>query len=108
MPQVSCLVPLLFRMYINDLPHAIQTSEVSMHADYISLSYQTSDRNNLNNAINNDVMEFDTWLKGSKLSLNITHCLLVATEQKHSYLKNRNENLYLTIRSKELEVIQKK
>ena len=31
----------------------------------------------------------------------------ITTTQKHSYLKNRNEDLHLTMRNKELEVIQK-
>ena len=92
MSQGSCLGPLLFLIYINDLPHAIQNSAVSMYADDMSLCYQTSGKNSLNNAINNDLMEFDTWLKGNKFSLNVakTNCM-------HSYLKYRNENLRLTM-----------
>ena len=88
-PQGSCSGPLLFLICINDLLHAIQNSAVSMYADDTSLCYQTLDINNINNAINNNLMQLDTWLKGNKLSLNIakTNCMLTATKQKHSYLK---------------------
>ena len=89
MPQGSCLGPLLFFIYINDLPHAIQNTAVSMYADDMSLCYQALDIKNLNNAINNDLMQLDSWLKGNRLSLNVakTNCMLIATKQKHSHLK---------------------
>ena len=106
-PQGSCLGPLLF--VINDLPQAVQNSAVSMYADDTSLCYQSSAMNVLNEAINNDLKQLDTWLQGNKLSLNVakTNSMLVSTKQKHSILKSRNEDLDLKIRDNELEIIQK-
>ena len=108
-PQGSCLGPLLFLISINDLPHAVQNSVVSMYADDTSLCYQASDIETLNKAINNDLLQLETWLKGNKLSLNVakTNSMLISTKQKHKILKNRDEDLKLKIRKKELEVIQK-
>ena len=42
-PQGSCLSPLPFLIYSNDLPHAFQGSNISMHADDTSLCYQSND-----------------------------------------------------------------
>ena len=63
----------------------------------------------LNEAINNDLKQLDTWLQGNKLSLNVakTNAMLVSTKQKHNILKSCNEDLNFKIRDNELEIIQK-
>ena len=108
-PKGSYLGHLLFFIYINDLPQAVQNSTVSMYADDISLCYQSSDIDQLNEAINNDLKQLDIWLQGNKLSLNVakTNSMLVATKQKHNILNSRNDDLDLKIRDNDLETIQK-
>ena len=109
MPQGSCLGPLLFLIYINDLPRAVRNSNVSMYADDTSLCHQSRDINQLNEAINDDLTQVEKWLKGNKLSLNVmkTHSMLISTKPKHKALKNKSESLKLNIRDNELEVVQK-
>ena len=100
--------PLLFLIYINDLPEAIQGSSVTMYADNTSLCHQSRDLTRLNEAINSDRSKLETWLQGNNLSLNVakTHSMLISTIQKDNSLKSRNEALELKIRDNELEVVQ--
>ena len=88
---------------------AVQDSTVSMYADDTSLCYQSSDITWLNEAINSDLKQLDTWLQGNKLSLNVakTHSMLVSTKPRHNILKSQNKELELKIRENRLEVFQK-
>ena len=108
-PQGSCLGPLLFLIYINDLPQAVQDSTLSMYADDTSLCYQSHHLTRLNEAINSDLKKLDTWLQGNKLSLNVakTHSMLISTKQEQNSLKSQNKDLDLKIRDNDLEVVKK-
>ena len=107
-PQGSCLGPLLFLLYINDLPQAVQGSNVSMYADDTSLCHQASNMTQLNEAINSDLEQLDTWLQGNKLSLNVakTQSMLITTKQKRKLLVNTNQKLELNIRNNELDIVK--
>ena len=70
-PQGSCLGPLLFLIYINDLPFALKNSEVTMYADDTRISYSSKNIDELNETLNSDLDSLKQWLEGNKLSLNV-------------------------------------
>ena len=70
-PQGSCLGPLLFLIYINDLPFSLKNSEVTMYADDTSISYSSKYIDELNETLNSDLESLKQWLEGNKLSLNV-------------------------------------
>jgi len=80
-PQGSCLGPLLFLVYINDLPKVVENCTVAMYADDTGLYYRGTSLAQLNEIINKDLESLEHWLKGNKLSLNV-----VKTVSTKSYL----------------------
>ena len=70
-PQGSCLGPLLFIVYINDLPFCLERCQMTMYADDTSISFTARSVNDLNMTMTKDLDSLRKWLQGNKLSLNV-------------------------------------
>ena len=71
-PQGSCLGPLLFIIYVNDLHFSLRHSPVNMYADDTSLSFSSKSIPLINECVNEDLGYLKSWLNANKLSLNVT------------------------------------
>ena len=69
-PQGSILGPLLFLLYINDLPQASKLLDPIMFADDTNLFYSGKDIHSLFNTVNNELSYLSHTFNSNKLSLN--------------------------------------
>ena len=70
-PQGSIPGPLLFLLYINDLPLSSPSSHFIIFADDTNILFSHEDPVQLEKLINTELKEISNWFKLNKLSLNI-------------------------------------
>ena len=82
-PQGSILGPLLFLIYINDLPNCLDI-RAKMFADDANITVPGCTFAELEQATNSELNNLYNWLKANKLSLNIakTEFMVISTRQK--------------------------
>ena len=69
--QGSILRPLLFTIYVNDLPCAITNSKINLYADDTALTVTSNTKSDLEQQLNKTLSQVAQWFKSNKLSLNI-------------------------------------
>jgi len=84
-PQCLVLGPLLFLLYINDLPVNIHDANLVMFADDINALISDSDKRLLRTKIDRVVAEFENWFNKSDLVINAGKTGIMLFHNKHMF-----------------------
>ena len=83
-PQGSCLGPLLFLVFINDLHNVVEHGMSLLFADDTTLLHSHKNLRYLKWSVEDDLTRLMDWFKANKLTLNLdkTVCLLFSNQSK--------------------------
>ena len=94
-PHGSILGPLLFLIYMNDLPNCLSNSKVILFADNTTRYASSDNIVNLYDLINRDLDNLTDWFRANKLSLNTskTHYMLISQNREINALDQNSINI---------------
>ena len=101
-PQGSILGPLLFLLYINDLPECLDNTRPRLFADDTNLTASGESLNDIEIAVNSDLENLRNWLMANKLSLNVakTEFMLIGPKRMKT-----DSSLNILIENKQIKQV---
>ena len=88
-PQGSVLGPLLFLLYINDMPKCSNTLEFHLFPDDTNLFFNNPNILNLETILNVELEKVSQWLFANKLSLNIEKTSFVVFHSPQRWIAHK-------------------
>ena len=97
-PQGSILGPLLFTLYVNDMPRIVGESNIVLYADDTTLYTGSKYSGNIQVNLSRDIAELQKWFKSNKLKLNEdkTEFMIISNNR----IRHRFDNIKIRVGDK--------
>ena len=92
-PQGSLLGPLLFLIFINDLPKCFDKCSLHLYADDTVIYYSGKNVNTIQSTMDKELKYLATWMRLNKLKVNCGKTVSMLIGTKHMLAKRGNLNL---------------
>ena len=102
-PQGSILGPLLFLIYINDLPNCLNLGSPRMYADDTNISFKSKNLVELQDCMNTELKSLNTWLEVNKLSLNMAKTEFMVIGSRRRLATHGNLDLDVFVDNKRIK-----
>lgn len=94
-PQGSVLGPILFSLYVNDLPLAIQNSKILMYADDTAIIFCGDSLSEMQDTILAEMDSIYSWFLKSKLTINTDKTKCVIFHSRRKVIDNSSFSVYI-------------
>lgn len=103
-PQGSCLGPLLYSIFVNDLPHVLKGACMEIYADDTTMYVSAENAVSVNKLLQEELMLVSNWVSENRLKLNVLKTKSIMLGSR--YMLRSNPELHLVLQDAAIEQVR--